>query len=153
MRQKNNRTALMCATDFLARQDHSESRLRQKLKMRDYSPEDIEDAISKLKKYNYLNDQKACSAQFDLLYSSNKFSMRQIYVKLIKLGFDSQLIESLIPSDNDEHEKLTAVNLLHSKFKTAVEDKKMWQFLATKGFESSVVYSAVDEFKSSLNLD
>ena len=145
---KNNqdRTALVCATDLLARQDHSEARLRQKLKTRKYSEQEINDAINTLKKYNYLNDERACSYQFDIMYQSNRYSMRQIYAKLIHLGFDEQIIDKCKPDDYEEHEELTAVHLLQAKFKTVPENIKMQQFLYTKGFNYSVISSAIDQF-------
>ena len=139
----------MYATDLLARQDHSETRLRQKLAAREYPEDEIEDTISKLKKYSYLNDERACTNQFDLMYNSNKYSVRQICAKLFQLGFDQSLIEKCKPEDCSEHDELTALKLLKSKFKTLPEDRKIQQFLATKGFDYSSISSVADKFKDS----
>ena len=149
VKRANNfdRTALVCATDLLARQDHSEARLRQKLKVRKYSEEDIDKAIDTLKKHNYLNDERACDYQFDIMYNSNKYSMKQIYAKLMSLGFEEQLINKYKPEDYEEHEEFTAVRLLKMKFKTPTEIKKMQQFLYTKGFDYSVISSSINQFK------
>ena len=149
---KTDRTALICAVDILARQDQSETRLRQKLALRKYSEDEINDAIEKLKKYNYLNDQRACSNQFELMYQSNRYSVKQICYKLYQLGFDRQLIDSCKPEDYEEHDEATAFHLLKSKFKTIPEDKKILQFLSTKGFSYSVISIAADKFKNSLNI-
>ena len=147
---KIDRTALICAGDLLARQDQSESRLRQKLIDRKYSEDEINDAIEKLKKYNYLNDERACSNQFDIMYQSNRYSVRQISNKLFQMGFSKELIASFIPENYDEHDELTAIRFLKSKFKTLPENKKMWQFLSTKGFGYSVVSNAIEKFKSDM---
>ena len=144
----NNRTALMYATDILARQDHSESNLRRKLVNKEYPEDEINEAIEKLKKYNYLNDQRSCESQFDLLYRSNRYSMRQICFKLAKLGFDNDLIDSFKSEDCEEHDKFVAERLLQSKFKTIPEDKKMWNFLSSKGFEYSTISFAINKFKT-----
>ena len=144
---KTDRTALVCATDLLERQDHSEARLHQKLKIRKYSEEDINKAIDILKKYNYLNDERACSYQFDIMYQSNRYSMRQIYAKLLNLGFKEELIDKFKPEDYEDHEEIVAIHLLKSKFKKLTEIKKMQQFLYTKGFDYSVITSVVDKFK------
>ena len=149
-RNNSDRTALICATDLLARQDHSESRLRQKLTTRKYTEEEINEAIEKLKKYNYLNDERACKNQFDLMYQSNRYSMRQICIKLLNLGFEEQLINKLKPEDYEEHDILVAVRLLKMKFKTLPENKKMQQFLYTKGFNYSVISSAIEQFKNDI---
>ena len=149
LKQKNeaDRTALVCATDLLERQDHSEARLRQKLKVRKYAEEDINKAIDILKKYNYLNDERACSYQFDIMYQSNKYSMRQIHNKLLTLGFKEELIDKIKPEDYEEHEEAAAAHLLKTKFKKPTEIIKMQQFLYTKGFDYSIITSAVDKFK------
>lgn len=155
MKRQNNpdRTALICAVDLLARQDHSEARLRQKLATRKYSQEDIDEAIAKLKKYNYLNDERACSNQFDLMYQSERYSVRQICAKLFNLGFEEQLINKCKPESCEEHEELTAVRLLQMKFKKPTDVKKMQQFLYTRGFDYSVITSAVDKFKIDVEND
>ena len=147
MTAKIKKTALMCAADLLSRQDQSESRLRQKLEMRNYSQTEIDNAISTLKQRNYLDDKSACANQFDIWYQSKRYSVRQICYKLVNLGFDYQLVESLMPKDFDEHDKAVAINMMRTKFKTLPEDNKIFQYLANKGFESSVVIEAVNEFK------
>ena len=150
---KIDRTALVCATDLLEHQDHSEARLRQKLKIRKYSDEDINKTIETLKKYNYINDERACSYQFDIMYHSDKYSMRQIYAKLLTLGFKEELIDKFKPEDYEDHEEIAAICLLKSRFKKPTEIKKMQQFLYTKGFDYSVITSAVDKFKIDIEND
>ena len=145
--RKSEKTALMCAGDILSRQDHSEARLRQKLIFRKYSEEEIDDAIEKLKKYNYLNDERSCNNQFEIMYSSNRYSVRQICFKLVQLGFDDHLVESCVPKDYIEHDEVVAKRLLQVKFKTMPEDKKLWNFLSTKGFDYTTISSAINKFK------
>ena len=142
-----DRTALICAVDLLARQDQSEARLRQKLINREYPKKEIDEAIDRLKQLNYLNDQRACSYQFDIMYQSNRYSFMQICNKLFQMGFAKELIDSFKPEDCEDHDKSTAIHFLKSKFKTLPEDKKMWQFLSTKGFSYSVISNAIDKYK------
>ena len=150
---KTDRTALICAVDLLARQDHSEARLRQKLAIRKYSQEEINEAIAALKKHNYINDERACSYQFEIMYQSNKYSMRQIYSKLLNLGFKENLIDKFKPEDYEEHEEITATTLLKTRFKKPTEVKKLQQFLYTKGFDYSIISSAVEKFKCDVEDD
>ena len=157
MRDKKNKTALMRATDLLAYQEQSEKVLKRKLTARKYSENEIDDAIDKLKKYNYLNDEETCKRQFENFYSAGKLSVRQICAKLIQRGFDSDFVQKLIPEDTDEHEKIVASNALIKKFRNTdfnsldTQEKfklktKMFQHLATKGFNSEIIRSSVDEF-------
>ncbi len=155
MRRQNNpeRTALICATDLLARQDHSEVRLRQKLAVRKYPKEEIDDAIEKLKKYNYLNDERACGYQFDMMYQSNRYSMRQISAKLFTAGFKEELINKFKPEDYEEREERVAFHLLKAKYKNPTDIRKMQQFLYAKGFEYSIITSAVEKFQLDMEND
>ena len=148
-RRKSNKTALVYATDLLALQDYSETRLRQKLIDREYPEDEINDAIDKLKKYKFVDDERTCSSRFEMMYNSNRYSTRNICFKLSQLGFDEQLIRSCKPEDYSTHDEIVAEKLLRSKFKTMPDDnKKLWTFLSAKGFDYSIVSSAVNKFKN-----
>lgn len=117
---------------------------------RKYDAQEVNAAIEKLKKYNYLDDEEICQRQFENLYSECKLSLRQILVKLIQRGFDRNFIEQLIPDDFEEHERLVAEKLLTKKFAGKNFDKaKAWQFLAARGFDGEIISSAAESFNSS----
>ena len=145
---REKKSALMKATDLLANQEQSEAILRRKLLARKYDAAEVDDALDKLKRYNYLDDAEACRRQFENFYAEGKLSVRQIVVKLIRRGFDNNFIERLVPDDAEEHDRLTAEKLLAKKFPDAAKfDKvKAWQFLSTRGFGTEVVSSAIENF-------
>lgn len=152
---KENKSALMKATDLLAMSEQSSKSLRQKLLARKYTAEEVDDAIEKLQKYNYLNDEEFCKRQFEIFYSAGKLSVRQICVKLIQRGFDKNFVEKLIPDDVYEHEFNAASNALEKKFtRQDFEDAKelykfktkLWQHLASKGFSSEIISAAIENF-------
>ena len=152
---KENKTALMKATDLLAMSEQSTNSLRQKLLARKYDAAEVDAAIEKLQKYNYLNDEEFCRRQFEILYSAEKLSVRQICVKLIQRGFDSEFVKNLIPADTYEHEFNAATTALEKKFtpqtfddaKNAYKFKnKLWQHLASKGFGSEIISSVIENF-------
>ena len=145
---KEKKSALMKATDLLANQEQSSTVLRRKLLARKYDAAEVDDALEKLKKYNYLDDAEACRRQFENFYADGRLSVRQIVAKLIQRGFDKNFIEQLIPADSDEHDLLAAEKLLAKKFPDALKfDKtKAWQFLSTRGFDVDVVTSAIENF-------
>lgn len=147
---QKNKTALMKATDLLARQEQSEKILRQKLLARQYDGAEIDDAINKLKKYNYLNDAETCTRLFEILYSEEKFSVKQICLKLQQRGYDSTFIQSLIPAETYEHEYNAALKIAQKKFGDKISadikfKKKIWQHLAAKGFESEIISAVIEE--------
>lgn len=152
---KENKTALMKATDLLAMSEQSTNSLRKKLLARKYDAAEVDAAIEKLQKYNYLNDEEFCRRQFEILYSAEKLSVRQICVKLIQRGFDSEFVKNLIPADTYEHEFNAATTALEKKFTPQTFDdakdaykfkNKLWQHLASKGFGSEIISSVIENF-------
>ena len=145
---KENKTALQKATDLLANQEQSSAVLRRKLLARKYDAAEVDEALAKLKKYNYLDDSETCRHQFENLYAEGKLSIRQIIAKLIQRGFDKNFIEQLIPDDSDEHERLAAEKLLVKKFTRAdkFDKAKAWQFLATRGFDVEIISATIENF-------
>ncbi|MBR1581110.1 MAG: regulatory protein RecX [Selenomonadaceae bacterium] len=148
--EPDTKTALMKATDLLARQDQSERALKRKLTARKYAADEIDEALDKLKQHNYLNDEETCARQFERLYDDGKLSLKQIYAKLLGRGFDGALIDKQVPSDVDEHERAAALRALRAKFRAVPEDKKMWQHLSYRGFDGETIAFAVNEFKNNL---
>ena len=149
MRTKPKKSALEKATELLSRQEQSSAFLRRKLLARNYDAAEVDEALAKLKKYNYLDDAETCQRQFEIFYSEGKLSVRQIIIKLIQRGFDKNFIEQLIPEDSDEHERLVAGKWLEKKFTRGenFDRAKAWQFLATRGFDSEIISSAIEDFQ------
>lgn len=147
----NKKTALEKAAELLANQEQSSKVLRRKLLVRKYDAAEVDTALDKLKKYNYLDDEDACKRQFENFYAEGKLSVRQIMAKLIQHGFDKNFIEQLIPEDSDEHDLQTAEKLLAKKFKARDEKTfraKAWQFLSARGFDGEIISSAVENFSA-----
>ncbi len=154
---RDGKTALMKATDLLAYQEQSSKNLKRKLIARKYEEPEVDEAIEKLKQYNYLNDEDACRRQFEIFYKSGKLSVRQICVKLIQRGFDENFVRSLVPENAGEHDLKAAEILLEKKFdrrkfeKLDAKEKlkyrnKIWQQLATRGFDGETVQNAMEKF-------
>jgi regulatory protein len=140
----------MKATDLLSRQDQSEKILRQKLLARQYEESEVDAAIDKLKKYNYLNDDETCARIFKILYDEERLSVKQIQMKLIQRGYNSDFIKNLIPDDTYEHEYNAALKIANKKFGGKVSNdmkgkQKIWQHLAAKGFSSEIVSTVIEE--------
>ena len=135
---------------MLAHQEQSSKILRQKLLARNYDAAQVDEAIAKLEKYNYLDDAEACRRQFENFYAEGKLSVRQIVAKLIQRGFEKNFIEQLIPDDADEHERLAAEKLLEKKFTRGknFDRSKAWQFLSARGFDGEIISSVVENFLS-----
>lgn len=154
---KENKTALMKAADLLARQDQSSKVLRRKLLQKKYTEQETDAAIKILQERNFLNDEETCRRQFEILYSEERLSVKQIFIKLIQRGFDSTFIKNLIPSNYEEHEIKIAEKLLEKNFSAdnfaelSEQDKfklknKMYQKLSARGLSSEIISSAIENF-------
>ncbi len=154
---KENKTALMTAADLLAKQEQSSKTLKRKLLAKKYSENEIDSAIETLQKRNYLNDEETCRQQFEIFYSAEKLSVRQICMKLIQRGFDYEFIKSLIPPDSDKREKKIAAKILEKNFHEINFDdldtkekfklkSKMYQKLSSKGFNSEIISAVMENF-------
>ena len=119
------KTALITAVDYLARQAHSEKKLREKLQRKGFPQEEIDAAIERLIERKYLDDADLCAQQFMYLYNESRYSVRQIFVKLMQRGFDKELIRSAVPPDTAEREAAVAERVLAMKFKPTDKKQKM----------------------------
>ncbi|MFC2341077.1 MAG: regulatory protein RecX [Selenomonas artemidis] len=140
------KTALVTAVDYLARQAQSEKKLREKLQRKGFPQEDIDAAIERLIERKYLDDADLCAQQFMYLYNESRYSVRQIFVKLMQRGFDKELIRSAVPPDPAEREAGVAERVLAMKFKPTDKKQKMMANLYQKGFSVDTAHAAVRNF-------
>ena len=152
-KKREERTALMTAVDYLARQAHSEKRLREKLMRKGFPTEEIDAAIARLIERHYLDDADLCAQQFMYLYQESRDSVRQICAKLIHRGFDHDLVWSVVPEDTDERETMAAERVLAMKYKAGDGEQKMMATLYQRGFSVDVAHSAVRHFRDSFAED
>ncbi|BAL83991.1 putative regulatory protein RecX [Selenomonas ruminantium subsp. lactilytica TAM6421] len=143
--------ALVAAVDLLARQEYSESRLYEKLQAKGYEDEEIAAAMAKLQEKHYLNDEESCPRRFNYLYTDSSYSVRQICEKLKQKGYPYALVKSCIPEDREavnEREYEKALRVLESKYKRSQDKQKLMAALFRRGYQSSAIYRAVNEFLS-----
>lgn len=145
-RKAANKTALMTAVDYLARQAHSEKKLREKLTRKGFPAEEIDAAIARLIEHRYLDDTDLCTQQFMYLYNDSRNSVRQICAKLMQRGFDHDLVWSVVPDDTFEREVSVAEHVLAMKYKPMDKYQKMMANLYQKGFSVDVSHAAVQSF-------
>ena len=147
-KQKPKPTALEKAVELLARQEQSSTRLREKLRQRDYEAEEIDAAIARLEERHYLNDEESCARQYQKLYEESGMSVRQIEQKLLTRGFPSSLVRASAPKDEgrEKRELNAALRSLRSRFRAAALRAKMKQFLYRRGFSYGICDSATSAF-------
>lgn len=131
---------------LLERQDYTLSRLRQKLTASHYPDEVCDDAIAYAESYHYVDDERY--ARNYIIYHKDNSTRRRLYQKLIERGIDSSLVESVLEEEYDTDEYALAASLLAKRgYDSATADRaernKMYRFLMSRGFDSSVVSSSL----------
>lgn len=143
---QEQRTALVCAADLLARQEQSRRRLHDKLRRRGYGEEETAAALDRLEERHYLDDEELCRRQFRFLYESSRNSVRQIMAKLMTRGFSRELVEACVPEDASARDQAAAAKQLRVKFRPEADRRKMMASLCRAGFSPDDARIAVEGF-------
>ena len=144
---KNKKDSWHLALQILGRRSHSEYEMRQKLHGKGCTADEIDDAISRLLTYDYLNDTKFATQLFSKYMSAGKYSLTIMICKLKQHGLSDTIVKSVTNSYNDEKELSSALKVVNSKFKSydMMNKEKMYRFLAAKGFSSSTIHKVFQQ--------
>ena len=141
-------TALQCSVGLLARREHSEFELRQKLSTREYEGDDIEIAIERLLDKDYLSDNRF--AQSTCRYRKNRgYGWHYIANELKQKGVSSTIIQEL--QKNCEIDWYLQAELAYNKRfndyevqdpQSAQKEKaKRVRFLQYRGFSTDEIFA------------
>ncbi|MGI6019086.1 MAG: regulatory protein RecX [Marvinbryantia sp.] len=141
------RAKLRCM-HLLEKRDYTEKQLRDKLCMgkTEYPPEVIDEAIAYVKSYRYVDDLRYAAQYIEA--KKTRRSRRQIEQELLQKGIDRELMRQAF----EETEQIPEEELIrywiekrHYDPQTAdvAETRRMYAFLARKGFQSSAIMNAL----------
>lgn len=117
----NIRRAYNYAVSLLARRDHSEKELINKLHQKGYD-EGAEAALEKLRRGGYVSDERFARLYTRELQTLKKYGKKRIEQELYRKGIDRDIIrEVLDETDFDENE---LVSLIERKFGRYLSDEK-----------------------------
>ncbi|MBO5302492.1 MAG: regulatory protein RecX [Lachnospiraceae bacterium] len=138
--------AIRRAMHLLERQERTEYQLREKLLQNAYPQEAVEEAVSYVKRYHYLDDVRY--AHTYVRYHQEKKSRMRLKTDLMRKGIAKDVIDNALDDEyvNDEREQIR--NLLEKKKFTpetadTAEFRKIYQFLQRRGFKSSDILSVM----------
>lgn len=137
------------AMHLLERQDRTEKQLYDKLKQNGYPESCIEEAVSYVKSYHYIDDLRY--ARNHIRYHQEKKSLQRLKVDLMRKGVSKEVIEAAIEEEYLFDEKRKIRELLEKKhYSNGTMDenskRKIYQFLLRRGFKSSDVLSVMREY-------
>lgn len=132
--------AIKRAMHLLERQDRTERQLYDKLKENGYPEVCIESAISYVKRYHYIDDFRYASAY--IRYRQEKKSRQKLKLELQAKGIARDVIEEALEEEYVSDDQKKIMELLQKRrysFENAdaAEQRKNYQFLLRRGFQSS----------------
>lgn len=133
---------------LLEKMDRTESQLRDKLRQGFYSEKIIEDAVSYVKKYHYIDDARY--TQNYVRCQKERKSRQQIKMDLLQRGIDRESIDLAIEEEygTESEQELIQKWIEKRHYSIGTSDKKekqkMYQFLMRKGFRSDDILQILE---------
>lgn len=141
------------AMNLLTKRAYTEEKLRRKLEEGCYPLELINQAISYVKSYGYIDDD-AYAADF-IAYQAANMSRKQIEMKLMQRGVSKEVVGRQFEAFFEQGGELEEMQLIQSFLRkkkfvpqemTAQEINKIKSALYRKGFSSENISKALDAF-------
>ncbi|MCR4690946.1 MAG: recombination regulator RecX [Lachnospiraceae bacterium] len=146
--------ARLRAMNLLTKRPYSEAELRRKLSLNDYPEYLIDNALSYVKSFGYINDHTYAS---DYIASvSGRYPRNVIRQKLIQKGIPADIIESCLSEGEEELQEMEEdliVSLIEKKARNLdlsdpAQLAKLYRYLAGKGFSTGRIRSAVSKYQA-----
>lgn len=136
------------AQDILSRRDHSEFEVRQKLRRKGFTVEQVDDTIAWLTEHRLLNDERFAALFVDNTLRFKAVGPRWLVLKLQQKGIHPDLIEPAVYGvidDKREHElaEQAAVSWRRRRGDSAASRDKLIRFLVSRGFSYEVAMDVV----------
>lgn len=152
---KKKRSAISAATDYLSYRMRTCKEVRDKLREKEYSEEEIEEAIEILKSHKYLDDYDYAVRYFEYSASKKRGAMRATR-ELSEKGVDSEIISNAYEDyqyENQTSELELALEIAHQMADGEGEpsDKliaRVARRLESRGFRSNDIYKVMAEMRS-----
>ncbi len=117
----NVRRAYNYAVSLLARRDHSEKELRDKLSLKGYS-QGADEAIEKLKVGGYVSDERFARLFARELQHLKKYGKKRIEQELFRKGIDRDIIREVL--EEAEFDTGELAELIRRKYSRYLSDEK-----------------------------
>lgn len=140
------------ASQLLSSRMHSSKELFRKLLIKGFSKSDIDNTLSKLAEFGFINDNKFATSYSEELVRKG-FGARKIKEQLFKRGLPKEIIDgilSTLQSESSEDMLETATDLLKRKMPSFDREEnlmkrkqKIFRFLAARGYPTDIISKAI----------
>lgn len=133
------------AMHLLEKQDRTKADLERKLKQSGYPDEAIDIALNYVMSYRYIDDNRY--AQNFVYFNQGNKSKRRIMQDLLGKGVSKDIIEKALEGYEGDESYMIRALLKKKKYDSETADRKdrekMYRYLASKGFSSDDILSAL----------
>ena len=153
---KRKKTAYQTALDLLSRRDHFRRELAEKLRVREFPSNEIEDAIVRCEDLGLLNDERVAERFVEVRAADRGWGPHRLAAELRHRGLSSVDADRL--SKLSEELAAAAMRTALRKLELRAPDTwwrdgqrraRMVSSLITRGFETDIAIAAVDELAAS----
>ncbi len=144
--------AIRYAYKLLSYRDRSKKELADKLKWKGFSEEIIQQTINHLSEKGFINDTALALSLRRIAEDARLLGNRGVRIFLQRRGIPEELIRDVFTGD-DSDETVRANKVVSKKLKS-IENypdaeimKKMWRFLARKGYSFHTINKILRHFK------
>lgn len=146
LRKRARERALFLLKDM----DKSERQIREKLQAGEYPKDIIDNTISFLKKYNYVNDERYAKLYVEL--KRDKKSVKQIEMDLYNRGIKKDIIHAVLEEcevNNDKILNSVIEKIIHKyDLKDRKQYNKLCRHLLSKGFKYDEIANVLGRYGS-----
>ena len=141
---------------LLGRKSYFKKELENKLILKEYTEEEVETIIDRIKSYGYLNDERLTVAFVGDKKRFSKKGPRYIKQSLQQKGVDRTIIEETLEEHYSNEEEFEICKGLGEKklesYKRRESDKyklksKLYAYLASKGFSSDIISKVINQLE------
>ena len=140
--------AKYAAARILSAGRKTEFEIKQRLRQKGFSSEDISSAAEMFKKSGIINDEQYAASYIKDAVNLKKYSIRQIKMKLMQKGIDKEII-SMLTADIDDFPQL--YKLVENEMAKNPDKKETERFkrrLSSKGFSLWDINKVIGEFEN-----
>lgn len=150
---EEQRKARMKAMRLLEHMDRTEKGLTDRLKQEGFSGEAVQDAMDYVRSFGYINDARY--AQHYISYRLGIKSKNKILQELMQKGIDRETAQRAweeVSELEEPDERALLKRTIEKKYLpgSVLDDKEMrrlYAYLARRGFQSNDIFSILDEMK------
>jgi regulatory protein len=146
-KKKNFEKAYGYAVYLLGLKLRTEGELREKMRLKKYTPEAIEKVFGELLANRYIDDQRYAEVYLENLKKYKHFGFFGVKKKLMEKRLPADIIESVLNGGLNEEEELKIALRFIKNYQIGImkheEKQKLAQKLRARGFRTSVAIRAI----------